>query len=147
MTAARSGEVRNADWKEIDLDARTWTVPASRMKAGREHRVPLSEGALDVLEAARSLSEGEGLIFPSLRGKAMTDSTMSKALRENKVEANPHGFRSSFRDWCAEQNIDRQVAESALAHAVGNATEAAYLRSDMFGLRRAAMDGWAAYLT
>ena len=147
LTAARSGEVRNADWSEIDLDTGTWTVPASRMKAGREHRVPLSDAALDVLEAARILSSGEGLIFPSLRGKPMTDSTLSKMLRDNGIEANPHGFRSSFRDWCADQNIDRQIAESALAHAVGNATEAAYLRSDMLGLRRAAMDGWARYLT
>ena len=147
LTAARSGEVRNADWSEIDLDTGTWTVPASRMKAGREHRVPLSDAALDVLEAARILSSGECLIFPSLRGKPMTDSTLSKMLRDNGIEANPHGFRSSFRDWCADQNIDRQIAESALAHAVGNATEAAYLRSDMLGLRRAAMDGWARYLT
>ena len=147
LTATRSGEVRNADWSEIDLDARTWTIPASRMKAGREHRIPLSDAALDVLEAARVLSDDEGLLFPSLRGKPMTDSTMSKMLRENGIEANPHGFRSSFRDWCAEQNIDRQVAEAALAHAVGNATEAAYLRSDMFELRRRAMVDWGAYVS
>ena len=147
LTATRSGEVRNAEWSEIDLDARTWTIPASRMKAGREHRIPLSDAALDVLEAARVLSDDEGLIFPSLRGKPMTDSTMSKMLRENGIEANPHGFRSSFRDWCAEQNIDRQVAETALAHAVGNATEAAYLRSDMFELRRRAMVDWGMYVS
>ena len=107
----------------------------------------MSDAALDVLEAARVLSDDEGLLFPSLRGKPMTDSTMSKMLRENGIEANPHGFRSSFRDWCAEQNIDRQVAEAALAHAVGNATEAAYLRSDMFELRRRAMVDWGAYVS
>lgn len=147
LTATRSGEVRNADWSEIDLEARTWTIPASRMKLAREHRVPLSDAALGVLEVARGSLGGEDLIFPSLRGKPMTDSTLSKMLRDNGIEANPHGFRSSFRDWCAEQNIDRQIAESALAHSVGNATEAAYLRSDMFELRRRAMVDWGAYVS
>ena len=85
------------------------------MNSAREHRVPLSDAALGVLEVARGLLGGEGLIFPTLRGKPMTDSTLSKMLRDNGIEANPHGFRSNFRDWCAEQNIDRQIAESALA--------------------------------
>ena len=147
LTAGRSSEIRLAEWSEIDLSAATWTVPASRMKSGREHRVPLSPAALAVLEKARDLSDGTGLVFPSANGKALTDSTISKLLRENGIQAVPHGFRSSFRDWCAEANIDRQTAESALAHTLGDATEAAYLRSDLFALRRAAMDGWAAYLT
>ena len=148
LTAARSGEVRLADWHEIDLSTTTWTIPASRMKSGREHRVPLSSAALAVLEEARELSDNTGLIFPSANGnKALTDSTISKLLRENGIQAVPHGFRSSFRDWCAEANIDRQTAESALAHSVGDATEVAYLRSDLFALRRAAMGGWGDYLT
>ena len=147
LTAARSGEVRNADWGEIDLDARTWTIPAWRMKSQREHRVPLTDGALAVLEMARELSDGAGLVFPSARGKPMSDNTLSKSLRDNKIDANPHGFRSSFRDWCAESGIDRQTAESALAHSVGDAKETSYLRSDVFELRRRAMDRWRQYLT
>ena len=148
LTAARSGEVRLADWQEIDLSAATWTIPASRMKSGREHRVPLSPAALTVLDHARELSDGTGLLLPSANGRSLTDSTISKLLRENGIQAVPHGFRSSFRDWCADANIDRQTAESALAHSVGDATEAAYLRSDMFALRRrAAMDSWSQYLT
>ena len=146
LTAARSGEVRGATWDEVDLEAATWTIPATRMKSGREHRIPLSAPALDVLREARPLSGGQGLVFPSPSDKPLTDSTISKLLRENDVQAVPHGFRSSFRDWCAEANIDRHVAESALAHSVGDATEAAYLRSDMFALRRAAMDSWGLYL-
>ena len=146
LTAARSGEIRLAEWSEIDLQAATWTIPAARMKSGRDHRVPLSAGAMAVLDAARGLSDG-GLVFPSINGKPLTDSTISKLLRENGIAAVPHGFRSSFRDWCAESNIDRQVAESALAHSVGDATEAAYLRSDVLALRRAAMDAWGGFLT
>ena len=147
LTATRSGEVRLAEWCEIDRDAATWHIPASRMKSGREHRVPLSARAMDILAAARDLEDESGLIFPSPTGKPLSDSTMSKLLRENGIQAVPHGFRSSFRDWCAEANIDRQTAESALAHSLGDSTEAAYLRSDLFALRRTAMDGWAVYLT
>ncbi len=146
LTAARSGEVRLAEWSEIDRDSAIWTIPASRMKSEREHRVPLSARAMDILAEARDLEDGSGLIFPSPTGKPLSDSTMSKLLRENGIQAVPHGFRSSFRDWCAEANIDRQIAESALAHNVGDATETAYLRSDVLALRRAAMDAWAIYL-
>ena len=102
---------------------------------------------MDILQEAATLGDGTGLVFPSSTGRPLTDSTMSKLLRENGVKAVPHGFRSSFRDWCAEASIDRQVAESALAHSVGDATEAAYLRSDMFALRRAVMGAWGTYLT
>ena len=146
LTATRSGEARLARWDEIDLEAATWTIPAAKMKAGREHRVPLSTPAIAVLEKAKALTGDEGLVFPSQRGKAMSDSTVSKLLRQNGIPAVPHGFRSSFRDWCADNNVERQLAETALAHAVGNATEAAYLRSDMFELRRDLMDRWADYL-
>ena len=147
LTATRSGEMRVATWDEMDLDAATWIIPEERMKSGREHRVPLSGRALEILAEARPLSDGEGLIFPSSNGRRMSDGTLSKLLRENGVDAVPHGFRSSFRDWCAETNVDRQVAESALAHVVGNATEAAYLRSDVFGLRRALMESWSRYVS
>ena len=146
LTAARSGEVRLAEWSEIDLRAALWTIPAARMKSGREHRIPLSGAALAVLERTHQLSGRTGLIFPSITGKSLTDSTISKLLRENGIDAVPHGFRSSFRDWCAEQNIDRQVAEASLAHSVGDATEAAYLRSDVLALRRVAMTAWSEYL-
>ena len=147
LTATRSNEVRFAEWSEINLDSAVWTVPAEKMKTERDHRVPLSGAALAVLEGARDLSGGVGLLFPSIRGRALSDSTMSKLLRENGIAAVPHGFRSSFRNWAAESGIDRQTAESALAHAVGDATEAAYLTSDMLAMRRAAMEAWATYLT
>ena len=146
LTAARSGEVRGARWSEIDREARTWTIPALRMKSEREHRVPLSDATLDVLDRAEALADGSGLIFPSMRGLELSDSTISKLLRENGVEAVPHGFRSSFRDWCAENNVPRELAEQSLAHAVANATEAAYLRSDVLERRREVMQRWADYL-
>ena len=148
LTAGRSGEVRGARWEEIDLDASTWTVPAARMKAARDHRVPLSGRALAVLEEARELSDGSGLVFPSVRGKAISDTTMSKLLLENRIGAVPHGFRSSFRQWAAERtNIPREVAEEALAHVNPNRVEAAYQRSDLFERRRDLMDAWARYLS
>ena len=98
LTAGRSGEVRLADRAEVDTATTTWTIPASRMKPGREHRVPLSDRAMGVLEQARELTDGRGLVFRSPTGKALNDSTVSKLLRENGIEAVPHGFRSSFRD-------------------------------------------------
>ena len=146
-TACRSGEARLAEWNEIDLEAETWTVPASRMKAKRDHVVPLSGLALDALREAAELADGSGLVFPSMRGKPMTDSTLSKLLRDNRVEAVPHGFRSSFRDWCGEAAIAREVAEACLAHVVTNRTEAAYARSTLFERRRNVMAAWSRYLT
>lgn len=145
-TACRSGLARLAEWSEIDLEAGTWTVPASRMKAKREHVVPLSGLALDALREAAENADGSGLLFPSARGKLMTDSTLSKLLRENGIEAVPHGFRSSFRDWCGETGVAREVGEAALAHVVANRTEAAYARSTLFERRRQVMDAWSAYL-
>ncbi|MDD9983217.1 MAG: tyrosine-type recombinase/integrase, partial [Gammaproteobacteria bacterium] len=137
LTAARSGEVRGARWDEVDFDAATWTVPGERMKGGRAHRVPLSDRALEVLREARSYSDGSDLVFPSAIGRPMSDSTLSKLLRENGIAAVPHGFRSSFRQWAAERtNIPREVAEEALAHVNPNRVEAAYQRSDLFDRRR-----------
>ena len=144
LTATRSGEARLAEWSEIDT--RTWTIPAERMKAGRPHRVPLSQQALDVLQEARSLGDGSRLIFPSVRGRPLSDSTISKLLREHGVKCVPHGMRSSFRNWCAETGVPRELAESALAHVVQNATEAAYLRSDLLERRSPLMQEWANHL-
>ena len=143
LTATRSGEARLAEWSEIDT--RTWTIPAERMKAGRPHRVPLSQQALGVLQEARSLDDGSRLIFPSVRG-TLSDSTISKLLRERGIEGTPHGMRSSFRNWCAETGVPRELAESALAHVVQNATEAAYLRSDLLERRSPLMQEWACHL-
>ena len=146
LTAARSGEVRGADWTEIDWDSRMWTVPATRMKASREHRVPLSEQAMAVLRDAWTLRSGEGLIFPAKEGGQMSDMVFTALLRRLKVNAVPHGFRSSFRDWCAETGVARDLAETALSHLLGvNAVESAYARSDLAEQRRGLMQTWADY--
>ena len=146
LTAARSGEVRGATWAEIDRAAKVWTVPAARMKAGKEHRVPLSDDALALLAA---LPEGkpEDLVFKAPRGGALSDMTLAAVLRRMDVPAVPHGFRSTFRDWAAERsNYPRDVAEMALAHAIGSAVEAAYRRGDLFEKRRLMMADWAQFL-
>ncbi len=147
LTAARSGEVRGALWAEIDTDDHVWTVPATRTKAKREHRVPLTRRAEAVLDAARMLSNGNALVFPSPRGKRFNDMALSALLRTLEVPAVPHGFRSTFRDWAAEEtNHPREVVEAALAHVIQNKVEAAYARSDLFERRRRLMDDWSAYL-
>ena len=148
LTATRSGEVRHADWSEVDWESATWIVPAHRMKAGKEHRVPLSDKALGILRDAWELTGGEGLVFPAPRsGNALTDMTFTALLRRLKVDAVPHGFRSSFRDWAAECSGAAWAAcESALAHNVGNGVEQAYMRSDLFEQRRALMQQWADYI-
>ncbi len=153
LTAARSGEARGATWDEVDLVARVWTVPAARMKAQREHRVPLCGRAVWVLREAEQLRgvatrpEFAGLVFPSVRGKALDDAAVSKLIRDLGIAAVPHGFRSSFRDWAAEEtDHPREVVEAALAHKVRNQVEAAYARSDLFARRRRLMDDWGAYL-
>lgn len=143
LTATRSGEVRAAEWKEFDLEAATWTIPASRMKSGWEHRIPLSDPALAVLEQARALDDGSGRVFPGAKGKEMGNRALSDVLKDAGIDVVPHGFRASFRNWAAEHRIDRQTAESALAHNVGDATERSYLTSDFFDLRREAMERWA----
>ncbi|MDE2146752.1 MAG: integrase arm-type DNA-binding domain-containing protein, partial [Burkholderiales bacterium] len=135
LTAARSGEVRGATWAELDLGAAVWTVPAVRMKAGREHRVPLSAEALALLQALPRMA-GTELVFPAPRGGMLSDMTLAAVLRRMKVAAVPHGFRSTFRDWAAERtNYPRDVAEMALAHAIGDKVEAAYRRGDLFDKR------------
>ena len=148
LTAARSGEVRSATWDEIDKDSKTWTVPASRMKAGREHRVPLSGRALEILDEAQALTDGSGLVFPGTRvGKPLSDMTLSKLMRDLGLDAVPHGFRSSFRDWASEStNAPRDVMEAALAHTVRDKVEASYNRTDLFERRRDLMRRWADYL-
>ena len=147
LTAARSGEVRGAEWAEIDTEEHVWTVPATRTKAKREHRVPLTRRAEQVLGAARTLSNGNALVFPSPRGKRFNDMALSGLLRTLEVPAVPHGFRSTFRDWAAEEtNHPREVVEAALAHVVQNKVEAAYARSDLFERRRRLMDDWSAYV-
>lgn len=147
LTTSRSGEVRGAQWDEIDNSAALWTVPAESAKTPRPHRVPLSAAALDVLTAAKRLPRSAGLIFPSANGKQISNATMGKLLRETGIDAVPHGFRSSFRDWCGETAIPREVAEACLAHAVGDATEAAYARSDLLARRTEVMENWGRYIT
>jgi integrase len=145
LTACRSGEVRGAKWKEFDLDNGVWTVPADRMKVGKEHRVPLSDAALVILKKQKELAFCD-YVFPSPRGLALSDMTLSAVLRRMKVGAVPHGFRSTFRDWSAEEtDYPRDVAEMALAHAIGNKVEAAYRRGDLFDKRKQLMQDWANY--
>ena len=147
LTAARSAEVRLATWDEIDVAGRVWTISALRMKAKREHRVPLCGRALEIVDAARALGDSCGLVFPMRSGKPIAPSTLPKVLRYHEIAAVPHGFRSSFRDWAAEEtDHPREVIEAALAHVVQNKVEAAYARSDLFERRRRLMDDWARYL-
>ena len=147
LTAARTGETLGARWGEIDLEAAVWTVPATRMKAGREHRVPLSALAVALLRALEPL-RGEGpYVFPGQRrGKPLSNMAMDMMLRRMGSEVTVHGFRSTFRDWAGEEtDHPREVAEAALAHTVGDATERAYRRGDALAKRRRLMDDWAAY--
>ena len=147
LTATRSGEVRGAQWAEIDTTDRVWTLSAQRMKAKREHRVPLCGRALEILDAARSLGDGGPHVFPMRSGRPISASTLLKMLNDLRVAAVPHGFRSSFRDWAAEKtDHPREVIEAALAHVVQNKVEAAYARSDLFERRRLLMDDWSEYL-
>ena len=146
LTAARSAEVRLATWDEMDTAGRAWTVPALRMKAKREHRVPLCVRALAILDAARGLGDGGALVFPMRSGKAISASTLPKVLQYHRIAAVAHGFRSSFRDWAEETDHPREVIEAALAHVVQNKVEAAYARSDLFERRRLLMDDWAQYI-
>jgi integrase len=146
LTAARSGEVLGAQWSEIDLAARVWTVPAARMKGGREHRVPLSDRAIAILLAAKAARTPEHpYVFPGMKWrKPLSSMALEMVLRRLEVDATPHGFRSTFRDWAGEvTSFPREVAEAALAHVVGDATERAYRRGDALEKRRALMEAWA----
>lgn len=151
LTAARSGEVRGATWGEIDPEAELWTVPGHRMKAGREHSVPLSSAALAILQQAKAwrLEEGPGaLIFPGERaGRPLSDMSLSMPIRRGGYEATPHGMRSVFRDWCGDAtSFPREVAEACLAHVVGG-VEGAYRRGSALEKRREIMQLWADFLT
>jgi integrase len=147
LTAARIGEALGATWDEIDLDKRIWTVPAARMKAGQEHKVPLSTAAIAVLQGLHAIRQSDYVFFGAYAGKAIGKNTPLQTL--NSVVGNGatvHGFRSSFRDWAAERtSFPREVAEKALAHAVGDATERSYQRGDFFEKRRRLMDAWGDY--
>ena len=147
LTAARTAEVTGASWGEIDFTARTWTIPAARMKAGKEHRVPLTDAALAILRAQRG--KHTSWVFPGQRrGRPICNETMAKTLKTLRDDLTVHGFRSTFRVWAGESTRHpRELAELALAHAVGDATEAAYQRSDMFDKRRRLMADWARFVT
>lgn len=153
LTAARSGEARGALWSEIDLSNRTWRIPAERMKARKGHRVPLSSATLSILKKVEGLDPI--LVFPSVQraetgaAKPMSDMVFKALMvRMGRNGFTTHGFRSTFRDWCSESaRADREIAEAALAHSLGNKVEQAYARSDLFERRKALMDTWAAYVT
>ena len=148
LTACRSGEVRGMTWDEVDWETATWTVPMQRTKTAREHRVPLSSAAMKVLEEAWGYSSGEqdALIFTAPRsGGQLSDMTLLAVLRRLKVPAVPHGFRSSFRSWAAEQGADWATAEASLGHAIGNTVERSYQRSDLLEARRGLMELWGCF--
>jgi integrase len=154
LTASRSGEVRGATWSEFDLESGIWTIPAIRMKAGKEHRVPLSNRAMTIVSSQKAVAFCE-YVFPSSHvgkepeslGSPLSDMTLSAVLRRMKVAAVPHGFRSTFRDWCADKtDYPSEVAEMALAHAIGNKVEAAYRRGDLFEKRKQLMQAWSDYV-
>jgi integrase len=148
LAVARSGEARLATWAEIDWKTSTWNVPGSRMKSGRPHRVPLSASALHVLSGLDRFDD-EAFIFPGrVSGKPLSDMSLSAVMKRMGVDAVPHGFRASFSSWCAAStNYPADVREMALAHAIGNETEAAYQRSDLFEKRRHLMSDWASFLS
>ncbi|GHC45647.1 integrase [Gemmobacter tilapiae] len=163
LCASRSGEVRGATWDEIDMKAGVWTIPSSRMKMDKEHRVPLSPAAVALLKMVPKMKD-QPLVFPSITGRTMSDMTLSKVMRDMQEReekagrpgwidprtgrpAVPHGLRSSFRDWAAETGYDRDMAEIALAHKVGSDVERAYRRTDLLERRRAMMGAWADFLT
>lgn len=144
LTGARTGEVIGAEWDEVDLAKALWTVPPERMKAGKEHRVPLSQRALEMLEQTKQL--GGQYLFPGAKRDKLSSMAMAMLLRRMKLDVTVHGFRSAFRDWAAEcTGYSHEVAEMALAHTIGNAVERAYRRGDLFDKRRRLMADWATY--
>jgi integrase len=147
LTAARLGEVVGATWSEIDLSNRVWTVPVTRMKSAREHRVPLSAAAVALLTGMREMRNSDFVFFGRYPGAPLNRSTLLLLAKKlGGASTNVHGFRSTFRDWCAEQtNFPREVAELALAHTIGSDVERAYQRGDLFEKRRKLMDAWAEF--
>ena len=146
LTAGRAGEVKGATWSEINLDCKTWTIPAARMKKGQRHRVPLSDRALTILEGVKEHSKGD-LVFSNPKGRELNHQAFALCLDKANVPAVPHGFRSSFRDWVIEQTATPwAVGETALAHRLGNSTESAYARTDLFERRRVLMQDWADFV-
>ena len=144
LTAARTGEVIGAKWDEVDFEKAVWTIPASRMKAGKEHRVPLSPRAVAILKQTKELRKE--WLFPAVRGGKLSGMAMTMLLRRMDVSVTVHGFRSGFRDWAAEcTGYAHEVAEMALAHTIESAVERAYRRGDLFDKRRRLMDDWANY--
>jgi integrase len=149
LTAARSAEVLGARWDEFDLDHAVWTVPGTRMKAGREHRIPLSRRGVKIVKALHELRDGD-FVFPGQKaGRPLSVMALEMVLRRMKMDdVTVHGFRSTFRDWAAEcTNFPNEVCEAALAHVIGNKAEAAYRRGDLFDKRRKLMEAWATYCT
>ena len=155
LAAVRSGEARGAVWSEIDLDSATWTLPAERMKFRVEHQVPLSSRALSVLRCAhdsevlrdaRRRGGCPALVFPSSLGRLIQARSLSALLKDLGIGAVPHGFRSSFRDWCGETGVDFAAAEHCLAHTVGTQVTKAYARSSLFNIRVKVMEDWAGYV-
>jgi integrase len=147
LTAARSGEARCSRWAEIDQSAKVWTVPGERMKAGRSHAVPLSDGAIRVLEEVKSLRDlSAGYVFPGSKGIGLSDMTLSKLIRSMGYDVVPHGFRASFKTWAEqESNHPNVVIEAALGHLVGNKAEQAYMRGDWLMKRRRLMEEWSVF--
>lgn len=147
LCASRSGEVRGAEWCEFDIENRIWTIPKERMKAGKEHRVPLNPGAMEILMVLHK-PKISGIVFPAPKGGMMSDMTLTAVVRRMKVDAVPHGFRSSFRDWIWERtDHPRDLAEQALAHTLENKVEAAYRRGDALEKRRQLMNDWGIFLS
>jgi len=147
LTATRPGEVRNARWGEFDLDAAVWTIPAARYKTGTEFRVPLNTRAVELLTQARNLTHGDALVFPSpITGRAMSENTYVKLLKDLDIATSAHGLRATFRSWCSDTGVPRDLAEMALGHAV-RGVEGAYARSDMLERRRTLMQQWNDHIT
>lgn len=144
LTACRSNEVLGARWEEIDLENDLWVIPAGRMKMKKEHRVPLNVRAGELLLIMKKLTDGTGFVFPGMKaGRPLSNMAMTTVLRRMKVDAVPHGFRSSFRDWASEKTTyQKEVCEMSLAHAIGDKVEAAYRRGDLFDKRRKLMHAW-----
>ena len=147
LTAARSGEARLATWNEIDMGAALWRIPASRMKAGAEHEVPMSRQAVEVMKAAKAIDDGAGYVFPSAKapGQPLGRNAFTELMSSLSIRGTAHGQRSAFKDWAFESGQPRDLAEQSLAHAIGNTTERAYLRTSAVEQRRRVLQDWADY--